>query len=147
MRYLEDFAVGDKLPTHSATITESSLIAFAAEYDPQPMHLDPNPAVPGPLGGLSASGWQTACVVMRLMVDADPCKGAPMLGMGVDELRWPTPVRPGDTISAELEVVSVTPSRSKPDFGVVRMKVTAKNQNGQVVMTMYPNLWIPRRPA
>ena len=70
-----------------------------------------------------------------------------MLGMGVDELRWPTPVRPGDTISAELEVVSVTPSRSKPDFGVVRMKVTAKNQNGQVVMTMYPNLWIPRRPA
>jgi acyl dehydratase len=145
MRYLEDFEVGQTIETHSATITQESLIGFAREYDPQPMHMDPDPVVPGPVGGLSASGWQTACVVMRLMVDADATWGAPMLGMGVDELRWPVPVRAGDTLRAWLEIVSVTPSRSKPDFGVVKMRVTARNQDGATVLTMHPNLWVPRR--
>jgi acyl dehydratase len=145
MRYLEDFAVGETLETRSAVTTQESLIGFALEYDPQAMHTDPDPVEPGPVGGLSASGWQTACVVMRLMVDVDLMRGAPMLGMGVDELRWPTPVRVGDTIRAQLEVVSVTPSRSKPDFGVVKMRVTARNQDGATVLTMYPNLWVPRR--
>ena len=146
MRFLEDFAVGDRIATPSATIDESDLIGFARQFDPQTMHLDRDAANDGPLRGLAASGWHTAAVVMRLMVDAELLGGAPVLGMGVDELRWPNPVRPGDTITAELEVVAITPSRSKPTHGVVRMHVTAKNQRGQVVLSMFPNMWVPRAP-
>jgi acyl dehydratase len=109
------------------------------------MHLDEAAAARGPLGGLSASGWHTTALAMRLTVDSQPLGGGPILGLGVDELRWPNPVRPGDTITAELEVVSVTPSRSKPTHGVVRIHTTARNQRGEVVLSMYPNLWVPRR--
>jgi len=73
--------------------------------------------------------------------------GAPILGLGVDELRWPAPLRPGDRVMAELEIASITPSRSNPRFGVVRVKVTARNQNGEVVLSMFPSLWVPRRPS
>ena len=145
MRYLEDFAVGDRIPTPSAHMSEADTVAFAERFDPQPMHTDPDAAAIGPLKGLSASGWHTTAVVMSLIVAAKPLDGEPILGMGVDELRWPTPVRPGDTISAELEVVSITPSRSRPTHGVVRIHVTARNQKGEVVLSMYPNLWVPRR--
>lgn len=147
MRYLEDFAVGEVIETPSAHITEDEIVAFATQFDPQPMHLERNPAKPGPLGGLSASGWHTSAVVMRLMVDAKLLWGGPILGLGVDELRWPNPVRPGDTIRAAVEVLSITPSRSKPGHGVVRTRVTALNQDGATVLTMCPNLWVPRRPA
>jgi acyl dehydratase len=109
------------------------------------MHLDPGLAERGPLGGLSASGWHTTALVMKLTIAAEPLGGGPVLGLGVDELRWPNPVRPGDTITAELEVVSITPSRSKPTHGVVRIRTTAKNQKGEVVLTMFPNLWVPHR--
>jgi acyl dehydratase len=84
---------------------------------------------------------------MRLIVDADPLGGTPWLGLGVDEIRWPNPVRPGDSISSELEVVAITPSRSKPTHGVVRIRITAWNQNREMVLTMIPNLWISRREA
>jgi acyl dehydratase len=145
VRYLEDLSVGQRFTTPAAQITEADTLSFAARYDPQPMHLDAEAAARGPLGGLSASGWQTTALVMRLTVDAKPFGGAPVLGLGVDELRWPNPVRPGDTITAELEVVSITPSRSKPTHGVVRIHTTARNQKGEVVLSMFPNLWVPRR--
>lgn len=127
-------------------MTQSDILNFAQQFDPQPMHVDPEAAVRGPLGGLAASGWHTIAVVMRLIVDADPLDGAPWLGLGVDEIRWPNPVRPGDSISGEMEIVSVTPSRSKPTHGVVRIRTTARNQEGAVVLTMFPNLWVARRP-
>src|SRR5262245_60291108 len=139
MRYLEDIAIGDRFVTPSVHVSEADAIAFATEYDPQPMHTDASAAAAGPLRGLSGSGWHTTALVMRLIVDARPLDGDPLLGLGVDELRWPNPVRPGDTITAGIEVVSITPSRSRPTFGVVRIHVTARNQNGDIVLSMFPN--------
>jgi acyl dehydratase len=147
LRYLEDLAVGDRIKTSSIQVTESDIRAFAALYDPQPMHLDPDAASRGPFGGLIASGWHTVAMVMRLIVDARPFGGGPVLGLGTDEVRWPKPVRPGHAIHAEIEILALTPSRSKPDFGVVRLRITARNQHGDTVLTMMPNLWVPRRPA
>ena len=129
----------------SAMFAEADMIAFASVYDPQPMHIDPLAANEGPLGGLTASGWHTAAMVMRLIVAANPLDGAPLLGLGVEDLRWPNPVRPGDAISVELEVVATTPSRSKPTHGVVQLRVTARNQHQQVVLIMSPKLWVQRR--
>jgi acyl dehydratase len=144
MRHLEDLAVGDRTRTASEVVTEADIIAFAKRFDPQPMHVDPATAVNGPLGRLAASGWHTAAIVMRLMVDAKLLGGAPLLGLGVDEIRWPNPVIPGDTITAEIEIMSITPSRSMPSHGIVRIRVTAKNQNGDVVLIMFPKLWVPK---
>ena len=144
MRHLEDLAVGDRTMTASEAVTEADIIAFAKRFDPQPMHVDPATAVNGPLGRLAASGWHTAAIVMRLMVDAKPLGGAPLLGLGVDEIRWPNPVIPGDTITAEIEIMSITPSRSTPSHGIVRIRVTAKNRNGDVVLIMFPKLWVPK---
>src|SRR5690349_13438537 len=114
MKYLEDLAVGERFMTQSAKVTEADLIAFAKRFDPQPMHMDPEAARKGPLGALSASGWHTVALVMGLIVEANTMDGGPWLGLGVDDLRWPSPVRPGDTIRAEVEIVSITPSQSKP---------------------------------
>ncbi len=145
MRYLEDLSVGQRFTTPSAQVSDADIVTFATRFDPQFMHLDAEAAARGPLGGLSASGWQTTALVMRLTIDARPLDGGPVLGLGVDELRWPNPVRAGDTITAELEVISITPSRSKPTHGIVRIHTTAKNQKGDVVLSMFPNLWVPRR--
>jgi acyl dehydratase len=137
-RYLEDLAVGERKLTPSIEVTETDALNFATQFDPQAMHTS---------GAIIASGWHTVAMVMRLIVEAQLLDGGPVLGLGVDELRWPTPVRPGDQIHGELEVVAITPSRSKPGFGVVRTKITARNQNGEMVLTMFPILWVPRRPA
>jgi len=145
VRYLEDFAAGQRIQTPSVEVTRDDTTGFASRFDPQPMHLDDEAAAQGPLKGLSASGWHTTALAMRMIVDTDPFEGAPVLGLGVDELRWPNPVRPGDKLSGEIEIVSVTPSKSKPTHGVVRIHVTARNQKGDVVLSMFPNLWVPRR--
>lgn len=145
MRYLEDFVVGDRVTTASATLSEDDITSFAKLYDPQPMHTDPVAAKDSALGGLVASGWQTTAIVMRLLIEAQTMGGGPMLGLGVDDLRWPTPVRPGDAIHVQLEVMAVTPSQSKPTHGVVRTHVTAENQNGERVLSMFPKLWVERR--
>jgi len=145
LRYLEDLTVGEINKTGSIELTEAESVAFAARYDPQPMHTDPEAALRGSFGGLIASGWHTAAMVMRLIVDSQPLGGGPVLGLGVDELRWPTPVRPGDIIQAETEVLSIRPSQSRPEYGVVRLRVTALNQLGEVVYAMIPKLWVPRR--
>lgn len=144
MRYLEDLVIGERVVSSPVTITEEEILHFARSFDPQPMHLDREAAARGPLKGLSASGWQTVAIVMRLTVEANPF-GGPVLGLGVDELRWPNPVRPGDTITAEIEIVAITPSRSKPTHGVVRVHTTARNQASGIVLSMFPNLWVPRR--
>jgi acyl dehydratase len=145
-RYLEDFTIGERKESGWFDLTEEESVAFARRYDPQPMHIDREAAVNGPLHGLTASGWQTTAIVMRLIIEAQPFGSTPVLGLGVDEVRWPTPLRPGDSIRAETEVLSTTPSKSKPEFGVMRIQITARNQRGEVVLKMIPNLWIPRRP-
>lgn len=144
MKHLENFAVGDRFHTGSAEVSEAELVAFAQRFDAQPMHLETQAAADLPLQGLSASGWHTVSLVNGLMVKANLMDGGPFLGLGVDELRWPQPVRPGDEIQAEVEVVSIRPSRSKPTHGIVRIHVTARNQHGEIVLSMYPNLWVPR---
>jgi acyl dehydratase len=146
-RYLEDLNVGDKLSLGSYYLTEEEVLAFARQYDPQPMHTDPAAARNGQFGGLIASGWNTAAVVMRLIALRRPFGDVPVLGLGVDELRWPTPVRPGDTLAVEQEVLSATPSKSKPTHGVARVKATARNQNGEIVLSLISVVWVPRRPA
>jgi acyl dehydratase len=144
-RYLEDLAVGELNTTPEIAVSEADIIEFARRYDPQQMHTSPQAASHSAFAGLIASGWHTAALVMRLLVDSHPLGSTPLLGLGVDDLRWPKPVRPGDIIKAETEVLSIVLSRSKPDYGVVRLKVTAYNQHREVVYVMTPSLWVPRR--
>ena len=146
-RYLEDLAVGDKIQTAAVTVTEEDILEFSRRFDPQPMHADPEAARRGPFQGLIASGWHTAAIVMRLTVDSNPLGSLPLLGLCVDRIEWPQPVRPGDTIQVEMEVLEIRPSQSQPGHGIVKIRSTARNQNGEVVYVVIPNCWVPRRPA
>ena len=135
-RYLEDLVVGEIKTSREILVREEDIIEFARCYDPQPMHTGLEAGSYSTFDGLIASGWHTAALVMRLLVDLRPLGSSPLLGLGVDDLRWPKPVRPGDIIKAETEIRSIVRSRSKPDYGVVRVKVTAYNQHREVVYTM-----------
>ena len=146
-RYLEDLHIGEKFHTQSVMITEADILDFARRFDPQPMHVDPDAATQGPYKGLIASGWHTAAVVMRLVVDFNPLGSLPLLGLGVDHIEWPQPVRPGDTIHTEIEVLAIRPSKSQPSHGIVKLRTTTLNQHGQVVLVVTPNCWVPRRPV
>ena len=135
-KYLEDVAVGDVLTGPPIEMEAADVIAFGRAYDPQPFHTDAIAAKDTAFGGLIASGWHVAALVMRQLVEMRPYGSTPMLGMGIDELRWLHPVRPGDRLDVHREVVAVTRSRSKPDRGVVRTAVSVTNQDGIKVMTM-----------
>jgi acyl dehydratase len=147
LRYFEDYALGTTYECGSVSIDEASIINFAQQYDPQPFHTDPVAAATGPFGGLIASGWHTAGLVMRLLVDnylsAEASLGAP----GLDELRWPRPVRPGDTLAVRATVVEARKSQSKPDRGIVRTLVEVVNQDGKIVMSCIPTNFLLARPA
>jgi len=145
-RYLEDLRVGEKTRSARITVTEEEILEFARRFDPQPMHTDPEAAARGPFKGLIASGWHTAALVMRLVADARPLGNLPILGIGVDSLEWPQPVRPGDTLEVEMEILSIRPSKSKPTHGIVKIRSTARNQRGEVVYVVTPSCWVPRRP-
>ena len=144
--YFEDFGVGDRFRSTEHTMTEPEMIEFARRFDPQPFHTDPEAAKQSVFGGLIASGWHTAAIAMRLRTQNGIRVAGGMIGMGVDELRWPQPVRPGDTLHLETEVIETRPSRSQPDHGIVRVRETAFNQSGEVVMTLVTALWVPRAP-
>ncbi len=144
-RFLEDVAPGEISVGGPATITAEAIIAFGKTYDPQPFHTDPAAAAAGPFGSLIASGWHLAALVMRQIVDAAPYGATPILGMGVDELRWLAPVRPGDSLTARCEIMSVKRSASKPDRGVVKTRIDVTNQAGVTVMTMTTLTQIPAR--
>ena len=144
-RYLEDLQVGEKIRTKAVTITEEQILDFSRKFDPQPMHTDPEAAARGSFHGLIASGWHTAALVMRLTVDSNPLGSLPLLGLGVDGMEWPKPVRPGDSIDVEIEILAIRPSHSQPSHGIVKLKSTARNQHGDVVFTVTPNCWVPRR--
>jgi acyl dehydratase len=145
--YLEDLAAGQIYRSGSLSVEAERVKAFAVEFDPQPFHLDESAAVASLFGQLIASGWHTAALTMRLIVDSDFKIAGGLIGMGVEEIRWPRPVRPGDTLTVESEVLEVRPSKSQPDLGVVKMRVTTRNQDGQPVMVQVTSLLVPRRPV
>jgi acyl dehydratase len=130
------------------TVTEPEIIEFARAFDPQPMHIDPEFAATGPFGGLIASGWHTAGIMMRMFVDHCLSRVASLASPGIDELRWPAPVRPGDSLRLRATIVETRRSRSKPDRGLVRTKAELINQDGQVVLHLTAmNILLARNPA
>jgi len=147
MKYLEDFAVGQTMEFPPRTVSEDEIIAFARDYDPQPFHLDKEAARQSLFGGLCASGWHTAGMMMRMLVDNVIGKYASMGSPGVDQLRWVKPVFPGDTLHLRGEILDVKPSRSKPDRGVVTSRYEMKNQKGETVLTMQAKGMYARRPV
>ena len=146
MRYLEDFAVGQKYGSTTLKVDEERIKRFAAEFDPQPFHLDEAAARGSLFGGLAASGWHTAAMTMRLLVESDVKPAGGIIGAGFDEFRWPRPVRPGDELRIEAEVLEVRPSRSRPEQGMVKLKTTTLNQRNEPVQISVGNLVVPRRP-
>jgi acyl dehydratase len=143
--YLEDIRVGERFRSAGHAVTEGEIIEYATRYDPQPFHTDPVAARKLVFGGLVASGWFTASITMRLIAQSEVRIAGGLIGLGVEELQWPRPVRPGDTLHVEIEVVEVRPSRSHPDRGIVRARNTTLNQRDEVVQTMVIALFVPRR--
>jgi acyl dehydratase len=144
-KYLEDFAPGQIYRSGRKRVDTADIKRFAAEYDPQPFHLDEEAARNSFFDGLAASGWHTAALTMRLLVDSDFKAANGLIGAGFDELRWPRPVRPGDEIRVESEVLEVRPSKSRSDIGLVKFRMTTLNQNGEAVQVATCNLVVPRR--
>jgi acyl dehydratase len=144
-RYLEDFGVGLTFRSAPVRIDSDQIKRFAREFDPQPFHLDEEAARGTIFRGLSASGWHTAAVTMKLLVESDFRPAGGIVGAGFDELRWPRPVRPGDELHVEGEVIDVRPSRSKPDQGLIRVRTSTLNQNGDIVQFSVGSLVVPRR--
>jgi acyl dehydratase len=143
-RYFDDLKVGDHFKSESFEVTEKHLIEFAHKFDPQMFHLDRKSAERSIFKGLVASGWHTASITMRLFVQSlNLAAGA--IGLGVDELRWPLAVRPGDLLTVETEIVETRPSQSKPKYGIVRLRNVTTNQRGEVVQTMFASAMVPRR--
>lgn len=136
-RYLEDFREGEVWRSGSVVIGEDEMIAYARANDPQPIHVDPEAARNGPFAGIIASGWQIAALSMRLFVEAGGHGDTPIVGLGIDELRWKQVVRPGDALRTTREIVEVRRSASRPDRGVIRTRVTVLNQRDETVMTYY----------
>jgi len=145
--YLEDFAVGQRYGSGRLRVDEEKIKAFAAEFDPQPFHLDAAAARDSIFRGLAASGWHTAALTMRLLVGSELKPAGGIVGAGFDEFRWPRPVRPGDELRVESEVLEVRASKSRPDQGLIKVRTTTLNQNGEAVQISIGNLLVPRRPA
>jgi len=145
--YLEDIAVGQTFVTATVEVETEKVKAFAAEFDPQPFHLDEVAAQASMFGGLVASGWHTTCLTMRLLVDGEFKIAGGLIGLGVEEVRWPRPVRPGDVLRVASEVLDVRPSKSQPDRGIVKMRNTTLNQADEPVMVQLVNILVPRRPS
>jgi acyl dehydratase len=144
-RYLEDFAVGQTFGSGRLRIDKERTLAFAAEFDPQPFHLDEAAARRSIFGGLTASGWHTAALTMRLLVESELEPAGGIIGAGLDECRWPRPVRPGDELRIECEVIEVRPSKSRPQQGLVRLRTATLNQDDEVVLLHVVNLVVLRR--
>jgi acyl dehydratase len=135
-RYFEDFVVGERFRSRGVTLTESEIVRFALEYDPQPFHIDLEAALKSPFGGLIASGLQTFALGWRMFLQEGLFKACSMGSPGIDEMRWTAPVRPGDTLYTDAEVRELRPSASKPDRGTLRMAYAIVNQRGETVLTM-----------
>jgi acyl dehydratase len=147
-RYFEDYLPGAVYEYGYITVTEAEIIEFARVYDPQPIHVDPQFAADGPFGGLIASGWHTAGIMMRMFADHCLSRVASLASPGIDELRWPAPVRPGDSLRLRATIVEARRSRSKADRGLVRTRAELINDAGEFVLTLTAmNLIKARHPA
>ena len=145
--YLEDLEVGQRFGSGTVAVTPEAIKAFAAQFDPQPFHLDEEAAKATFFGGLAASGWHTAALTMKLLVGGEFLPAGGLIGGGTDEMRWPRPVRPGDVLRLESEVLEIRPSQSRPDRGMVKTRITTLNQAGEPVQIMIANMVVPKRPA
>jgi acyl dehydratase len=143
--HLDDLEPGQVYQLGSQSLSQKEIVAFAERYDPQPFHVDPAAAAGTIYGGVIASGWQTACVFMRLFVDGLLSRSAAMGSPGLDDLRWLKPVRPGDTLEARVEVLETRPSRSKPDRGLARLRCVVADQSGTDVLTFVANVLFQKR--
>ena len=146
-RYLEDFAVGQRFSTGRHIVDDKQIKAFAAEFDPQPFHVDETAAERSIFRGLAASGWHTAGIAMRLLVHGDLRPAGGIIGMGLEDMQWPRPVRPGDELHVETEILQVRPSASKPNQGLLKVRNTTFNQKGEAVLSQTVNLLVLRRSA
>jgi acyl dehydratase len=134
LRYFEDYVPGTTVDCGTVSVDQAEIISFARQFDPQPFHVDPVAAAEGPFGGLIASGWHTAGLVMRLIVDNYVAAESSLGAAGLDELRWPHPVRPGDTLRVRVTALEARRSQSRPDRGILKTLIEAENQDGQTVM-------------
>lgn len=145
VRFFEDFTVGETWRSAAIPVSAEEIIAFAREFDPQPMHTNPAGAQDGPFQGLVASGWHIAALSVRVFVQAGGYGATPLVGLGIDELRWQAPVRPGDVLTVERQVFELRRSASSPTHGIVRTRVTVRNQDGQVAMSLISAGRVPTR--
>ncbi|TKB23670.1 MaoC family dehydratase [Desulfopila sp. IMCC35006] len=143
--YLEDLHAGQIFQSGTLTVEADQIKKFAAEFDPQPFHLSEEAARCTFFRGLAASGWHTAALTMRLLVEGPFKPAGGIIGAGFEELRWPRPVRPGDKLRVEFEILAVRPSKSRPQQGMVKARTTTLNQNGDIVQVSVGNLVVPRR--
>ena len=144
--YLDDLVPGQRFGSSTRIrVDEDRIKTFAFEFDPQPFHLEEGLASTSIFRGLAASGWHTAAITMRLLVDSEFKPAGGIVGAGFDELSWPRPVRPGDELRVECEVLEVRPSKSRPEQGVVKLRTTTLNQNEEIVQISVGNLVVLRR--
>ena len=146
-KYLEDFEPGQIFRTRGMSMDESEIMDFARKYDPQPIHTDREVAAEGPFEGIIASGWHTGSLVFRLWVALGFMEKSSLGGPGIENLRWLVPVRPGDTLYTEVEILEARPSKSKPDRGILRYLTRGINQRGETVITMDSASFLKRRPV
>ena len=144
--HLEDLRVGQRFSSGTHALDEAQIKSFARQFDPQPFHVDDDQARDTLFAGLAASGWHTAAITMRLMVDGGVPLAGGIIGAG-GEINWPKPTRPGDVLHVESEIIEVTPSRSRPDRGTVTVRSETLNQRGETVQVLTAKLIVPRRPA
>ena len=144
-RYLKDFTPGQIYRTGRKRMDVADIKRFAQEFDPQPFHLDEEAGKSSMFGGLAASGWHTAATTMRLLVDSDFKAANGLIGAGFDELKWPKPVYPGDELRVEMEVLEVRATKSRPEMGFVKFKMTTLNQKDEPVQTGVCNLVVPTK--
>ena len=143
--YLEDLHVGDRFTSGEHALDAAQIVAFAREFDPQPFHTDPEEAEHTFFRGLAASGWHTAALTMKLLVESGIPLADGIIGSG-GEVAWPQPTRPDDVLHVESEVMEITPSRSRPERGMVVMRCETRNQRGEVLQRFSPKLVVSRRP-
>ncbi|HVJ41634.1 MAG TPA: MaoC family dehydratase [Dongiaceae bacterium] len=146
LHYLEDLEIGQRFTSGTHELDAAQIQAYARQFDPQPFHLDAEAAVESLFGGLAASGWHTASITMRLLLNGGAPIAGGVIGAG-GEINWPQPTRPGDVLRVESEVMAIAPSRSKPDRGLITLRSVTRNQKGETLQVLVAKLVVPRRPA